>query len=68
MTSTLVVLVILPVVRFLLWRIALAACSNQAKRNGQSLKSMGWSFSRGYTAEFYPRDNPRQNRPPSEAG
>jgi hypothetical protein len=56
MTGTLVVLVIgfiVCVLRLLVALVALAACTNQAKRNGQSLKSMSWSFRHGLTAEFY---------------
>jgi hypothetical protein len=51
--------------RLLMAVLALAACSHQAKRNGQRLKSMSWSNFHGLTAEFFPpterqRKNPRK--------
>ena len=39
-------------------RGALAATSRLARRNGQALKLMRWSFRHGYTAEFFePKDH-----------
>lgn len=57
MAGTLVVLVLVLVVRLLLWLVALAATSRLARRNGQQLKAMSWSFLRGYSAEFSITEN-----------
>jgi hypothetical protein len=59
MTGTVIVLVILLICRLLIWLVALAATSELAKRNGQALKSMSWSFRHGYTAEFFKPKNHR---------
>jgi hypothetical protein len=53
MASTLIVLVMLLICRLLAWLVALVATSWLARRNGQALKKMSWSFIHGYTAEFF---------------
>jgi hypothetical protein len=53
MTGTVIVLVIWLISGLLTWPIALVATSQLAKRNGQALRSMSWSFRRGFTAEFF---------------
>jgi hypothetical protein len=52
-TYTVLVMVALLILRLLLWLGAIAATSLLAKRNGQKLKKMSWSFLHGYTAEYY---------------
>jgi hypothetical protein len=53
----LIVLALLLICRLLLWFVALAAVSRLARRNGQALKMMSWSFRHGYAAEFFePKD------------
>jgi hypothetical protein len=60
MTSTVFVLVLVPICGLLTWIASLAATSWLAKRNGQALKSMGLSIRHGYTAEFFkPTDSER---------
>ena len=59
MTGTVIVLVILLISRLLTWILGLVATSQLAKRNGQALKSMSWSFRHGYTAEFFKPKNHR---------
>ena len=61
MTSTVIVLVIVLISRLLIWIVALAATSQLAKRNGQKLKSMSWSFRHGYTAEFFKERTKERN-------
>jgi len=48
-----VVLVILLICQLLLWLVVLVAVFLLAKRNGQGLKSMSWSFRHGFTAKFF---------------
>jgi hypothetical protein len=56
MAGTVAVLVFLLIVRLLVGVLALVATFALAKRNGQSVKAMSWSSTRGYTAAFFPRD------------
>lgn len=58
MTSTVLVLVIALVCELPLFLIALVAVAQLAKRNGQKLKLMSWSFRHGFTAEFF--DSPKE--------
>ena len=53
MAGTLLVLVMLPIVSLLASLTFLAACSRQARRNGQHVKSMSWSPRHGFSAKFY---------------
>jgi hypothetical protein len=55
MTGTLVVLVIVLIVRLLAAPFVLAATFFLARRNGQSVKTVSWSPTRGYITEFSPR-------------
>lgn len=57
MTSTVLVLVIALVCELPLFLIAMVAVAQLAKRNGQKLKLMSWSFRHGFTAEFF--DSPK---------
>ncbi|MGP8007750.1 MAG: hypothetical protein ACLP2J_12060 [Acidimicrobiales bacterium] len=61
MTSTVLVLVMMPISGLLTWIIALAATSRLAKRNGQALKSMSLSIRHGITAEFFKPTNSERN-------
>lgn len=54
MTGTLAVLVILLIVRLLVGVLALVATFALAKRNGQTVKAMSWSPTRGFAAKFFP--------------
>jgi hypothetical protein len=61
MTGTAIVLVISLICQLPVFLVAVAAVSRLARRNGQSVKSMSFSFRHGITAEFYdtPRDSAR---------
>jgi hypothetical protein len=63
MASTLIVLAILLICGIPLWLIAFAATSLLAKRNGQAVKKMSWSFRHGFSAEFFKPKNHRAGKP-----
>jgi hypothetical protein len=54
MTGTVAVLVVVLIVRLLVGVLAMAATFILAKRNGQSVKAMSWSPTRGFAAKFFP--------------
>ena len=57
MVGTMLVLAIMLICRLLGLLAAVVATSLLAKRTGQAVKSMSWSFRHGYTAEFFePKD------------
>ena len=58
MTSTLVVLVLTPILQTLIRLVLFVACSFIAKKNGQTLKSMSVNLRSGLTVEFFPAENP----------
>jgi hypothetical protein len=49
---SLLVMVALLILRVVFWLVLLAATSLLAKRNGQKLTKLSWSFIHGFTAEF----------------
>ena len=59
MTGTLLVLVVMLIIRLLVVLVALVAHFSLARRKGQCLKSMSWSLCHGYTAEFFPPEEPQ---------
>lgn len=51
-TYALMAMVVVVILRLLSWLVLLVATSQLAKRNGQKVKKMSWSFLHGFSAEF----------------